>query len=101
MNLSPGAEFSEFIRQKVESGQFPSEEAVLLEAMRRFRLAEAGQDAAEEEAPADPIDYDAIAYCARMTEGRDVPSLEEARRILSKVPGSMAQAVAEEREDRS
>jgi Arc/MetJ-type ribon-helix-helix transcriptional regulator len=100
MSVSPGADFSDFIRQKVESGQFPSEEAVLEEAMRRFQLADVEEDVAADKTSADPIDYEAIAYCARMTEGRDVPSLEEVRRILSKVPGSLAQDVAEEREDR-
>jgi hypothetical protein len=97
MNVTPISEFHDFIRQKVESGQFPSEEAAFLEAMRRFRLA----DAADEElAGADPIDHDAIAYAAREVEGKDVPSLEEVRRILSKVAGSMAQAIIEDREDR-
>ena len=33
-------------------------------------------------------------------QGKDVPSLEQVRRRLSKIPGSMAQAVIEEREDR-
>ena len=65
---------------------------------RRFRRAEDPACAADEEfASADPIDYDAIAYCAREIQGKDVPSIEEVRRIFSKVPGSMAQAVAEER----
>ncbi len=48
----------------------------------------------------DLIDYEAIESCAREVEGKDVPSIEEVRRLLSKIPGSMAQAVIEEREDR-
>jgi hypothetical protein len=43
----------------------------------------------------DPVDHEAIAYCAREIEGKDVPSLEEVRRALAKIQGSMAQAVIE------
>ena len=49
----------------------------------------------------DLIDWEAIASCAREVQGKDVPSIEEIRRMLSKIPGSMAQAVIEEREERS
>lgn len=102
MNVTLTDEFRDFVRQKVESGEFPTEEAVLQEALRRFRRAEDPESAADEDfASANPIDYDAIAYCAREIQGKDIPSIEEVRRILSKVPGSMAQAVAEEREGRS
>jgi hypothetical protein len=48
----------------------------------------------------DLIDWEAIESCAREVQGKDVPSIEEVRQILSKIPGSMAQAVIEEREDR-
>jgi hypothetical protein len=51
--------------------------------------------------PDDLIDYEAIASCARAIEGQAVPSLDEVRRALAMIPGSMAQAVIEEREDRS
>ena len=50
--------------------------------------------------PDDLIDYEAIASCARAIEGKAVPSLDEVRRMLATIPGSMAQAVIEEREDR-
>ena len=33
--------------------------------------------------------------------GKDVPSIEEVRRLLAKISGSMAQVVIEEREDRN
>ena len=49
----------------------------------------------------DLIDYEAIESCAREVEGKDIPSIEEVRAALSKIPGSMAQVVIEEREDRS
>lgn len=51
--------------------------------------------------PEDLIDHEAIASCARAIEGQAVPSLDEVRRMLATIPGSMAQAVSQEREDRS
>ena len=68
-----------------------------------------GQDNGQDEAAAadearltweDLIDYEAIESCAREVEGKDVPSIEEVRRSLAKIPGSMAQVVIEERKDR-
>ncbi|MFI5387050.1 MAG: type II toxin-antitoxin system ParD family antitoxin [Fimbriimonadales bacterium] len=103
MNVSLTNDLRDFVRQKVTSGEFPSEEAVLQEAVRRFRQEvqnECCADDAEKAALEDLIDYEAIESCAREIEGKDVPSIEEVRRMLSKIPGSMAQAVSEEREDR-
>ncbi len=48
----------------------------------------------------DLIDHEAIESCAREVEGKDVPSIDEVRHKLSRIPGSMAQVVIEEREDR-
>jgi hypothetical protein len=48
----------------------------------------------------DLIDYEAIEACAREVKGKVVPSIEEVRDMLSKIPGSMAQMVVDEREDR-
>ena len=102
MNVTLTDEFRDFVRQKVESGEFPTEEAVLQEALRRFRRAEDPECAADEEfASADPIDYDAIAYCCVKPRARTCLRSRRSAGILSKVPGSMAQAVAEEREGRS
>jgi putative addiction module CopG family antidote len=103
MNVSLTNGLRNFVRQKVESGEFPSEEAVLQEAVRRFQQED--QDGcragdAEKAMPVDLIDWEAIESCAREVEGKDVPSIEEVRQMLSKIPGSMAQAVIEEREDR-
>jgi Arc/MetJ-type ribon-helix-helix transcriptional regulator len=103
MNVSLTNDLRDFVRQKVTSGEFPSEEAVLQEAVRRFRREDQNgcrADDAEKPTPQDLIDYEAIEYCAREVEGKDVPSIEEVRRMLSKIPGSMAQAVIEEREGR-
>jgi putative addiction module CopG family antidote len=102
MNISLTDEMKDFVEKKVASGAFPSAEAVLQDAVRRFRQQDqAGCRADHETATAqDLIDYEAIEYCAREVEGKDVPSIEEVRRMLSKIPGSMAQAVFGEREDR-
>jgi Arc/MetJ-type ribon-helix-helix transcriptional regulator len=103
MNVSLTNDLRDFVRQKVTSGEFPSEEAVLQEAVRRFRQEDLNRcraDDAGKGALEDLIDYEAIAYCAREVEGKDVPSIEEVRRMLSKIPGSMGQAVVEERQNR-
>jgi Arc/MetJ-type ribon-helix-helix transcriptional regulator len=103
MNVSLSNELYDFVRKKVESGQFPSEEAVLEEAVRRFRQEDQDGRAANDteiSKPEDLIDSEAIAYCAREVEGKTVPSIEEVRGMLAKIPGSMAQAVIEEREGR-
>ena len=92
MNVSLTDELKDFVLKKVLSGAFPSEEAVLQEAVRRLR--------AEDAAPDELIDWEAIESCSREVEGKDVPSIEEVRHRLSKISGSMAQAVIEEREER-
>lgn len=72
------------------------------EAVRRFQQGDQPGPSSDEKAMAeDLIDYEAISYCARELEGKDVPSIDEVRRFLAKIPGSMAQAVIEERETRS
>ncbi len=103
MNVSLANDLHNFVRQKVETGEFPSEEAVLQEAVRRFRQADQNDnraDDAEKPTLQQLIDWEAIESCAREVEGKDVPSIEEVRRMLQKIPGSMAQAVIEDREER-
>ena len=92
MNVSLTDELKDFVQKKVHNGAFPSEEAVLQEAVRRLRT--------EDATPDDLIDWEAIESCSREVEGKDVPSIEEVRQRLSKIPGSIAQAVIEEREER-
>jgi hypothetical protein len=46
------------------------------------------------------IDHEFVAYCEREIEGKDVPTIEEVRQMLSKIPGSLAQEIIAEREDR-
>ena len=57
--------------------------------------------AAEEAAALDAlIDHEFVAECEREIEGKDIPTIEEVRQMLSKIPGSLAQEIIAEREDR-
>ncbi len=103
MNVSLTNDLHDFVRQKVESGEFPSEEAVLQEAVRRFRQADQDGNRGDDGRKStlqELIDWEAIESCACEVEGKEVPSIEAVRRVLAKIPGSMAQAVIEEREER-
>jgi Arc/MetJ-type ribon-helix-helix transcriptional regulator len=77
----------DFVRKKVQSGEFPSEEAVVEEALKRLQ---------DQESPAVDglIDHEFVEFCGR--EGDDTVTLDEVLRATSKIPGSMAQAIIEE-----
>lgn len=75
----------------------------VLQAHIRIPGSVRGRDRGRDEATLpleDLIDHEAIESCAREVEGKEVPSIEEVRAALSKIPGSMTQVVIEEREDR-
>jgi putative addiction module CopG family antidote len=99
MNVSLTDELKDFVRKKVESGAFPSEEAVLQEAVRRFRQDDQngshGRNA-DESTLGDMIDSEAVESCARQVEGKNVPTIEEVRAATSKIKDSMARDVIEE-----
>lgn len=85
----------------------PEEEKALLERARMSGRDVASyvrdiiQDHIEQaDAVGEPVDHEAIDQCAREIEGKLVPTLEEVRRALAKIPGSMAEAVIEERGER-
>jgi hypothetical protein len=46
------------------------------------------------------IDEEFVADCEKKTEGQDIPSIEEVRRRLAKIPGSLSQEIVADREDR-
>jgi Arc/MetJ-type ribon-helix-helix transcriptional regulator len=101
MNVTLSKDLCDFVREKVDRGQFPSEEAVLQEAVRRFRQEEeSARVAVENPISSDLVDDEAIEYCTRAVNGKEVPSIEDVRVMLSKIPGSMAQAVIDERASR-
>jgi Arc/MetJ-type ribon-helix-helix transcriptional regulator len=97
MTVSLTDDLKDLVRQKVGSGAFPSEQAVLEEAVRRLRQ----DDRAERANDAMPtlkklIDWEAIESCAREVAGKDVPTIEEVRAATSKIKDSMARVVIEE-----
>jgi putative addiction module CopG family antidote len=87
MNVLLNHNLKEFVRQKVESGQFASEAAVVEAALERLR---------DQEAPALEalIDHEFVEFCSR--EGDDRITLESVLQATSTIPGSMAQAIIEE-----
>jgi Arc/MetJ-type ribon-helix-helix transcriptional regulator len=97
MNVILTDEMRSFVRKKVESGAFPSEEAVLQEAVRRFKQEDqpgGDVDNGEESAEEDLIDYEAIASCEK--EADDSITLEAVRVGTSKIKDAMARVVIEE-----
>jgi hypothetical protein len=57
------------------------------------------QPDSEEPTLDDLIDHEFVAACAQ-PNGEDVPTIEAVREILAKVPGSLAEEIIAEREDR-
>ena len=97
MNVSLTNDLRDFVRKKVSSGEFPSEESVLQEAVRRFRQEDrdGGRAGDNEKATLeDLIDWEAIASCEK--EADDSVTLEEVRAGTSKIKDSMARVVIEE-----
>ena len=97
MNVFLADEMKDFVQNKVASGEFPSEEAVLQEAVRRFRQQDqtgCRAEDTEKATPEDLIDWEAIASCEK--EADDSITLEEVRAATSKIKGSMARVVIEE-----
>jgi Arc/MetJ-type ribon-helix-helix transcriptional regulator len=88
MNVPLTSELKRWVEQVIETGQFPSEEAVMVAALKAMK----GQETST--ALEDLIDLDFEAFCAR--EGDDAISLEEVREATSKIPGSMAEAIIED-----
>jgi hypothetical protein len=50
--------------------------------------------------PSDLIDDEFVADCEKETEGQDIPSIDEVRRRLAKIPGSLSREIIADREDR-
>jgi Arc/MetJ-type ribon-helix-helix transcriptional regulator len=67
MEITIKEDLREFVREQVEGGRFPTEDAVVEAALERFR----GRGAS----PDDWIDDEFLAYCAR--EGDDRVIIEE------------------------
>jgi Arc/MetJ-type ribon-helix-helix transcriptional regulator len=87
MNASLSNDLKIFVQKKVQSGEFPSEEAVVEAALKKF-WEQDGRGLEE------LIDQEFLEYCAR--EGDDDITLEEVLQATSRIPGSMSQAIIEE-----
>jgi putative addiction module CopG family antidote len=74
MNVSLTDELKEFVRRKIEKGEYHSEEEVIEAALKQFRD---GEGEVRKTGPAldDFIDHDFVAYCAR--EADDSVTLDE------------------------
>ena len=89
MGLEMTDELRLFVRTKVESGQYPSEDAVLLEALRRFQRDDRASGSTEPW-----IDAEAIAYYE--AEADETLSIEQVREATAGIRGSMTEVVIEE-----
>jgi hypothetical protein len=59
------------------------------------------EDSAEATATLDDlIDHEFVADSAKEAQGKDIPTIEEMGRMLSKIPGSLADEIIAEPEDR-
>ena len=87
MILSLTGDLKEFVRKKVLSGEFASEEAVVEAALKRLQ----DEDAASLDSV---IDREFVEYCER--EADDSVALDEVLRVTSTIPGSMSQAIIED-----
>ena len=87
MNIPVTNDLKDFVREKVQSGEFPSEEAVVEAALKDLR---------EQETPAleDLFDHEFLEFCER--EGDDSVTINEVLRATSTIPGSMAETIIEE-----
>ena len=103
IELKPDEERALIERARL-SGQDPTQHVQKLirddiQAMPRL----SGRDVASAEGAAalDALtDHEFVAECERAIEGKDIPTIEEVRQMLSKIPGSLAQEIIAEREDR-
>ena len=76
MNVSLSSDLLDFVRKKVESGDLPSEEAVLQEAVRRFQQNDQPGPGFDQKAIAeDLIDYEAIHVAPARSRARTCPRL--------------------------
>jgi putative addiction module CopG family antidote len=87
VNVSLTNDLKKFVRSKVQSGAFPSEEAVIEAALRRLQHEEGS-------VLENFIDHEFVEYCER--ESDDGVSLDDVLRATSTIPGSMAQTIIEE-----
>jgi Arc/MetJ-type ribon-helix-helix transcriptional regulator len=92
MDISLTDTWKEFVRSKVLSGEFASEQAVIETALRRLQ----GRDTPLLDGL---IDHEFVAFCER--ESGDSVDLIHVLQATAQIPGSMARSIIEdERADR-
>ena len=93
MNVSLTDELKDFVQKKIETGQYPSEEAVIEAALKRLRDQEYEKGKTVPTLD-DLIDHEFVEYCAR--ENDDDVTLEEVLEATSSIKDSMARVIIEE-----
>jgi putative addiction module CopG family antidote len=93
MNVSLTDELKGFVQKKIENGQYSSEEAVIVAALKRFRDQETEGRTAGPSID-DLIDHEFVEYCAR--EANDDVTLEDVLEATSTIKDSMARSIIEE-----
>ena len=93
MNVSLTDELKDFVQKKIETGQYPSEDAVIEAALKRLRDQEYEKGKTVPTLD-DLIDHEFVEYCAR--ENDDDVTLEEVLKGTSSIKDSMARVIIEE-----
>ncbi len=93
MNVSLTDELKDFVQKEIETGQYPSEEAVIEAALKRLRDQEYEKGKTVPTLD-DLIDHEFVEYCAR--ENDDDVTLEEVLEGTSSIKDSMARVIIEE-----
>jgi Arc/MetJ-type ribon-helix-helix transcriptional regulator len=93
MIVSLNSEFNDFVWKKIESGQYPSEEAIVEAALKRLRDQESVSRTTALTLD-DLIDHEFVEYCAR--EADVGVTLEQILEGTSIIKDSMARVIIEE-----
>ncbi len=93
MNVSLTDELKDFVQKEIETGQYPSVEAVIEAALKRLRDQEYEKGKTVPTLD-DLIDHEFVEYCAR--ENDDDVTLEEVLEGTSSIKDSMARVIIEE-----
>ena len=93
MNVSLTDELKDFVQKKIETGQYPSKEAVIEAALKRLRDQEYEKGRTVPTLD-DLIDHEFVESCAR--ENDDDVTLEEVLKGTSSIKDSMARVIIEE-----
>lgn len=87
MNVQLSDALNQFVQRKVQSGEYPSPESVVEEALRHLQ-------SRDESVRDDLIDHDFVEECRR--EADESITLEDVWRATSSIQGSMSDVISEE-----